>query len=66
MVFLQTSKIIMVWIKKNPKKYKINEATPEAAEMGQRREEWWMDLNLELWYHVTNKERLNWIITRNK
>jgi len=26
--------------KKNPKKYKINEATPEAAEMGQRREEW--------------------------
>jgi len=26
--------------KKNPKKYKINEATPEAAEMGQRWEEW--------------------------
>jgi len=26
--------------KKPPKKYKINEATPEAAEMGQRREEW--------------------------
>jgi len=23
--------------KKNPKKYKINEATPGAAEMGQRR-----------------------------
>jgi len=30
----------MVLIKKKPKKYKINEATPGAAEMGQRREEW--------------------------
>jgi hypothetical protein len=25
-------------------------------------EGWWLDLNLELWYHVANKGRLNRII----
>ena len=54
--------------KKTPKKYKINEATPQSSRDGaaQEREEWWMDLNLELWYHVTNKERLNWIINKKQ